>query len=307
MPVPPDQVDYETWRLSASKLVDDKDVKVKDKMQKIQDSLMKPALKQVEEALKGDSAKAVLTLLDQVYGAVLEPHLLLKHFYADEQGDEKASEFLSRLYLLLQQLQQVGAVSKDIGPSMLVQQFTGGCTDVTLLLKLRLEEKSPPPEYGELLSAIRLEEARKTRRALTKKLARTSMVEAEVDEVRKLRQEVADLKSKAPAAPQPRNLEHEVEQLRQEIAMLRQQGVAVPATPPQLINPHPQLQHRPAPTAPGGSAHGPYDSSARHQQRRFCFKCGMFNHVVNKCRNSANPTLVMERWAEKDQQKQLNH
>ena len=81
--------------------------------------------RKVEDVLKGDNAKAVLILLDQVYGTVLELCTLLKNFYVAEQGEEKPSDFLNHLYLQIQ-LQQVGAVSKTYPCTELVQQFVSG-------------------------------------------------------------------------------------------------------------------------------------------------------------------------------------
>ena len=36
------------------------------------------------------------------------------------------------------------------------------------------------------------------------------------------------------------------------------------------------------------------DQPRRQPQHRFCFKCGIFGHVVSKCHNTANPNLVMQ-------------
>ena len=289
-PMPAGQVDYDTWRMSANKLVEDEDVPVKQKLQKLQEGLAKPALEIVESALNGKDPKAVIVLLDQVYGCVSDGRTLLKQFYADEQGDEKASVFLSRLHIQLQKLMKKGVVSIADSTSELFQQFVAGCHDDNMLLKLRLDASSPPVEYGTLLSSIRLEEARRTHKALTKKVARSNQVEA-VTEIEQLRKEVATLRSKN-EAPRRRNLEQEVEELRQELAAVKQQQARPTAQMSTSSNPAPSRT--------------PQRPQKKLVFRKFCFKCGLFDHMMGRCTNAANPQLVMQRWAEREQQKQSN-
>ena len=297
-PLPPGQVDYDTWRMSAAKLVNDMEVTSKQKFQKLQESLAKPALNQAEGALDGSNPKAVLTLLDQVYGCITDGRTLLKQFYSDEQGDEKASDYLSRLYLQLQKLMKKGVVAAEDSTSELCQQFIAGCQDDTLLLRLHLDSSSPPQEYGTLLSSIRKEEARRTRKSLTKRLARSNQVEAE--EVRQLRKEVDELRTKND--PPRRNLEQEVEDLRQEIALLKQQRYSATATSTSdAASTRPSVPSASASrsTQPQPQQHEP---PQRKKKRRFCFKCGIFDHVAGRCENAANPTLVMQRWAEREKE-----
>ena len=114
------------------------------------------------------------------------PHTLLKNFYVAEQGQEKSSDFLNNLYLQIQERQQVGAVSKKDVCSELVQQFLSGCSDETLLLKLRNGEKDPP-EYSTLLASIRLKEAKCTCHTLIKRMAKSRPVQAE-EQIQQLKQ-----------------------------------------------------------------------------------------------------------------------
>ena len=44
----------------------------------------------------------------------------------------------------------------------------------------------------------------------------------------------------------------------------------------------------------------------RATRRKFCFKCGDYDHVVWTCSNSANPSLVTKRFEENKPQKQEN-
>ena len=86
-----------------------------------------------------------------------------------------------------------------------------GCSDETLLLKLRIDEKEPP-EYCTLLASIQLEEAKHTHRTLTKKMAKSHQVQAE-EQIQQLKQEVGNLKQQSSEPLKRRNLGQKVEEL----------------------------------------------------------------------------------------------
>ena len=287
-PVPPGQVDFDTWLLAANQLMKDKATSEEEKIQRMQDSLMKPALKQAEEVLSGNSAQAVVNLLEKVYGTVVDPHILQQQFYASQQGDEPASTYLNRLYLQLQDMKKAGAVTSSGLLPLLVRQFVNSSHD-ELVDSLHLEEDIPP-DYGALLHKVRVEEGKRIRRNLAKKKARCHQVEVE-------QPAPSSTGKQGASSRKTRNLEQEVEQLRREVAMLKQHNTST------WSNPAPAATVQPTATAPP-PAHGSASRSNRSRASviRFCYKCGDLTHLVNRCRNPNNPELLRQRWAEHDRQ-----
>ena len=200
---------------AANRLVKDKGITDAEKLGRIQNSLLKPALDVVESSLDDGSIADVMRILQSLYGSVDDPRDLMIRFNSMVQDPkEKASEYLSRLYLAMDDLLRQNIVKIWDGNSQLFQQFLYGCHDDTLIMKLRLEEKQDYPDYGALLLDIRKEEAKRTRRQMTMKLARAHQLTTEDTEVEKLREEIAALKQKSA----------EVESLRNEMAQLKQQN-----------------------------------------------------------------------------------
>ena len=158
------------------------------------------------------------------------------------------------------------------GNSQLFQQFLYGCHDDTLIMKLRLEEKQDYPDYGALLLDIRKEEAKRTHRQMTMKLARAHQLTTEDTEVEKLREEIAALKQQSA----------KVESLRNEMAQLKQQNSS---------------------TCNNGSEIRPPDRSKNDKEKNpakeklcFCFKCGLDGHKIWNSRGKPNPELVCKRF-----------
>lgn len=266
-PVPHGQVDYRTWQKAAERLCSNAELSETELIGRVQNSLVKPALELVQSALDSGSVRKVLDLLEKAYGSADDPRDLLNAFNATMMMQkEKASEYLNRLYLLLEELRQRHIVESRDAPSVLIKQFVYGCSDENLVLKLRLEERGgSTPDFGALLLAIRQEEAKRTRKQLASKLARSQQVHAseEVSEIEILRKEVASLRTQLTSVNQP-----------------------VPAAVKlnKLDSPH---------------AVSSYSSANRDDSRRrlrFCFKCGLDGHVVWKCQNKANPELVTRKF-----------
>lgn len=255
LPVPNGQIDFRTWHQAATRLSKNSSFSEIEQLSRIQNSLLKPALDVVQSSLDLGSTSDVLKLLDQVYGNVDDPRDLLNNFNSScQNAKERCSEYLSRLYLLLDELLRLSIVAVADARLTLLKQFIYGCSDDTLLLKLRLEEKEHnPPDYGSLLLSIRREEAKRTRRQVAARV-KTQQVSVENSEVEALKCEVNTLK--------------------QEVASLKLQQQHVTAE-----------NH--------GEQTGDRYAGARPKKRfGFCFRCGKQGHSVWNCRNDPNPTLV---------------
>ena len=294
IPVPKGEIDFRTWQKAATRICKNKDVSEEEKITKMQNSLQKPALDLAQRALDSGSTTKVLNLLEKVYGNVDDPHVLLNAFNNTLQSKERASEYLSKLYLLLDELQRRGVVDVDEAPSYLLKQFIYGCPDETLILKLRLEEKElNPPDYGTLLLALRKEEAKRTRKQVAARMVRSQQVneiatESSKPEVELLRREVASLKDELKTE---REKPHAcaMKELRQEIAQLKQHQIA-------------DREQKALATGQNFRQSRPTSGVATRKKLRFCFKCGLENHTVWSCEQKANPELVCRRFEEAKQQ-----
>ena len=98
-PVPAGEVEFETWRTQAKQLEDDDDVSPAQKKRIILQSLFRPAMDAVKSVV-GDY-KEILTILDTLYGSVVDGQDLLIQFHTTYQHEkENNSDYLQRLYLL---------------------------------------------------------------------------------------------------------------------------------------------------------------------------------------------------------------
>ena len=281
-------MDYRTWQKAVSRLCAAQDVSEVEKITRIQNSLVKPALDLAQRTLGPGSTSKVTSLLEKVYGSVDDPHELLNAFHNTLQGKQKSSEYLTQLYLLLGELQHQGVVDVHQASSYLLKQFIYGCHDETLILKLRLEGKeSNPPDYGSLLLAILKEEAMRTRKQVAAKMAKAQQVSEVAAEgsrmVDALRKEVESLKKEL-KAEREKPYAAELNELRHEVTQLKHCQVS------SEVKQESRTQSRQS------------SQPATRRKLRFCFKCGLDNHTVWSCRNDANPQLVCRRFQEAKQQ-----
>ena len=289
-PIPQGQVDFKTWERAATRL--SKSTGAEEMIHAMQNSLLQPALDLVQTQLDSGDPNKVINFLDKAYGTVFDQHSLLRDFYEAGQNvkdKETPSAFLNRLYLLVEDCQHAGAISRADGPISLIKQFNQGCVDETLITRLRLEEKeSNPPDFATLLMMVRKEEAKRTKKMLLLKMAKAQQVQAAEPivnaEMENLKRELASLKEQV----RGRNREDEVS-MAEEVRHLRQEVSNMCQSVPNQVDP-PKKQ-APNPKLP---------------RRRFCFKCGEFGHMVWDCKNGANPLLVTKRFEESKLQRAEN-
>ena len=275
VPIPSGQVDFNTWYRAAARLGKHEELSVDEKLARIHNSLSSPALDMAQTALDSESPESVLQLLRNVYGSVEDPRDLLNDFHTTVMTTkEQPSEYLNRLYLKLQKLKSLDTLETEDASSSLLKQFLYGCSDETLILKLHLEEKeNDPPEYGELLLALRKEEAKRQKKYSAHKLAHSyqQSTESESTELIKLKTEVASLQA------QLANLS--AKQQKSEI-------------------------NHPAKASSSGKQSSSMEATGQRPKRklRFCFKCGESGHVVWRCNNPPNPDLVCKKFEETRQE-----
>ena len=266
---PSGEIDFASWRVSVTQLMDDDSVSDADKKKIILQNLLRPALDAVRSC---DSARDILDILDNMYGSVVDGDDLLIQFHTTYQGPkESSSDFLQRIYLLLMETVEKCGATVTSSPKLLLKQFIRGCVDDSLVLRLKLEDQlDAPPSFAHLLLSVRKEESKAVERKLRLKAAGrvSSVVEApsESAEVKELRVKVAQLESQVHQLSTPSKSASPVE-----ASSSRDDGVDS--------------------TAPSSGKSKP----RKFKRFYFCYRCGKEDHGLKTCTEECNPVLVQQK------------
>jgi hypothetical protein len=283
-PLPNGEVDYSTWRQSARQLIQESDVKVSEKKQRIKQSLVGQACELVlvldkEIAKKGGAAKAedYVAALDKMFGICLDGDDLYSEFRAlYQQHGEDPGDYLVSLHTKLDTVVEYGGADDCQRDRLLLGQFTRGCLhDEYLLEKLQLEQKkSNPPDFITFLHDVRT--------AATKHKERES---------RRSQQNVKPTKARVQKHDVKPESDGRISQLEEQIKKLGQvvENLAVAIQTPR------QESRRP-----------PSNYQQKPQRKGVCFNCGEEGHRMADCTNATNATLLQRRLAGKFGKQQGN-
>lgn len=272
-PVPSGELDFENWRRLARQLLKDDSVPEREKRSRITESLVPPALNVVWAVADGSSAQEHLDTLARAYGSTADGDELLTSFRCSYQKEEeKASDYLLRLYTLLTQVIEMEGIVHEDADKTLCSQFQRGCLfNDPLLNILQLQtRKNDPPNMLLLLREVRvaesqLDEKTEKRKGSVKATKRASAMA-----------QTATACAPEKTSPSHRENAGEVEELRQVVERLhhRLDGLFKSQNTPR----------RPA-------------ANPRQFTRRaiFCYNCGEDGHRMDSCTNRKNPTLVQEK------------
>ena len=273
------EVDYETWRLQATQMIEDGNMAETDKKMVLLQSLLRPALDTVSSISRTSSAIDCVEMLETIYGRVEDGHDLVVAFHTTYQEEkETASAYLNRLYLLLvQAADRRGLKVKEI-PIYLLRQFMRGCQDDSFVQRLHLEARLDDPwEFGEFLLSIRKEECRRTEKRL--RMSRTTV---QVEASARNTQEAARGKQSSPDK-KTRELEVQVNQLTTQLKELQAKSFAPAAV-------------RGKTEKESDSSSGSSGSNAMRKRKPFfCYRCGTDGHRKATCLKEANPELVFQK------------
>lgn len=275
------EVSFKRWLRAAERVRDDDSLSFIKRRQVILKSLRGEA-DDIADQYKNDSAADIIDVLEKKYGGTIDGEDLLLQFYQCVQTDsQSASEYLSKLFVDLGEVVKHSGLHMGDMSRVLLKQFIRNTTDEDLLLKLRLEDKvDDPPNFPDLISAIRREESRRTERRLRQKKAKSqgttvaSVSQVQPDqtsEVIRLQQRVAELEE-ATVYVEPPQPDGEVARLQQRVAMLEQRLSQV-------------------------------------NRYIFCYRCGQDAHKATECNNPANESLVQQKVNDRrkrQQQQRLN-
>ena len=265
-PVPSGEVDFDTWRLLVKQLEGDEHVSTSDKKSIILQNLLRPALDAVR-SIDGDF-KQILSVLDNLYGSVVDGTELLIQFHTTYQNEkESASSYLQRIYLLLMETADKGGVSVADIPKFLIKQFIRGSSDEGLISKLKLDDKvDDPPSFADFLLSVRVQESKATEKRLRLKVAERSPQLAESSIVSDLRGKVAQLEAQLCSLSAQSS---------------KEQSKHVDSKPVVKTPAHPKKSNV-----------GRKRSSPRSF---FCYRCGEDGHHFQECKKDKNPSLVQEK------------
>lgn len=163
-PRPPNEPDFDTWRVSVELLLSDPAISDLQRVRRILDSLLSPAADVVKHVRPPALPAVYLELLESVYGSVEDGDELLAKFMGTLQNQgEKSSDFLHRLQVLLSSTIKRGGIAEKDHDRCLLKQFMRGCWDNGLIDSLQLGKSGTQPlTFAELVVLIRTEENKRS-------------------------------------------------------------------------------------------------------------------------------------------------
>lgn len=250
------EIDFKHWKRAALRIKEDGEISEAHKKRIVLQSLQGKA----EDAIdlhRDQDVDVILEMLDKMFGSVADGSDLLADYYQMfQQENQLASEYLSNLFVHLSEVIKCDTLPMSELPKAILQQFIRGISDEELLNKLRLEENiASPPNFPDLLAAVRREESRRTERRLrhrkNAKARAMTLVEQSSAEVNNGKQ-VQPVKTAEVV-----QLQQRVKELEQQMSNMSQGKIGV--------------------------------------RRGFCYRCGQDGHYASECDNKANRSLVEEK------------
>ena len=198
----PGVVDYDTWRMYASSVVDSTRLSENERKRILIDSLLRPALDIATTLDATKTSQDLLHVLDHHYGEVSDGYELYTQFRSSIQDvKETACEYLQKLHLLALKATQREGMRKQHIAKEVIRQFESGCADEDLLNRIDIRgllEDETLPSVDEVLLLVRTEESRRKEKKLRLKArnARANMLKVQESD---MAAEMASLQKKVEA------------------------------------------------------------------------------------------------------------
>lgn len=301
-PKPHTEVDYDTWRSHVDLMMKDTSVSTLEKTRRILESLLVPALDVIRHLGPEASPTAFLQILDSAFAPVEDGEELFVRFMGTLQDSgEKASTYLQRLRMALNNAVRRGGVPVQDTDRHLLKQFCRGCWDNSLLADLQLEQKKKdPPSFAELLVQIRTEEERQDSKTLRMKQhlgATKQKAVAHVQSVKEETQATSDASSID-------ELRKQVAELKSQLTVLTEKKKQRRAYSNKKTSSETETQKPDQNAKTEFKATFQKDTSSKPKPW-YCFRCGENGHIVATCESDENPALVASKRTELRQRQQL--
>ena len=225
----------------------------------------------------------------------------MQHSWVQIKMLEKPSDYLNRLYVMLEKAVTGGGVLAESSPKKLLRQFCRVCWDQATLIELQFEEKKAnPPSFPELLLLLRKQEDRRQRKInRMKKHLGSAKAMSHMQTVYGLPQWEEELEEAEPIANQKAVKKHltETQRLAQEVAELKKQ-LALRAVEPQKVNnPNGGDSNtvRGNCMATDATSHRTNKNTPDMPRAWFCFRCGEDGNIAAQCLNEPNPAAVRQK------------
>lgn len=280
IPIPGEE-GFEPWLEHTTEMLQEWAVPDAEKRRRLIESLRGPAL-DVIRTLKlvdpGVCVKDCLEALAHAFGRNEgSEDVYCKFLSTRQQKGEKLSDYVQRLEKLLQRAVLRGAVTvRQMDQTRLAQIVRGAQYQNAILLHLRLRERQGnPPSYSQLIKEVREEEERQ------------AASESWESQPAKLTGTTITRPPKALMVNSDKELAQQVQVLTEQVAELRSTSRAGGAS-----------RHMDAPAAMVQKTTYKTTGAAGRQgkgQPSFCYRCGQEGHILARCQNEGNPTLVYQK------------
>lgn len=302
------EAEYEIWRLQIRQVVNDSDLTESAKKRKLLESLLPPALNVA--LCTGDKASAAECFeeLEKAYGSVEKGDELFFQFIETHQvPTEKASEYFSRLYALLQRVIERGGLDGRHPNQQLVKQFIRGCWDDTLIERLHVRDlahalASKRVNYTDLLSQVRAYEKERETKELRKKRYHSNVQVKASNKVLAVPENTFEKYLHPESALRENNLSQRIQRLEESMKEAELHSMLRKETTPTL-----QAQCNLAKRDTVEKTQRPEGEAQRKNKFFYCYNCGEDGHTMGKCSNAPNAELVQQklkrRWEKRGSQR----
>jgi len=263
-PVPAGEITFAALKQSVMVQLEDPDCDEILLRRAIIDCLQEPASSSIL-TVRRKSPREILEFLSSLYGPIEnEEELLIRFNMRWQDYGETASDFLKDLHSQLTHITTVRTMTAAEYNQRLCKQFSRGCTDDTLLLKLRLDDTISAVE---LITRVRTEEMKMQERQLHLRAGCSKHIQ----------QQSSSSSESASTSSVERRLDS-IEQMLHEVMResRNQQGVTLNS----------QSLHM---QSPQNASQTQRQSTSNMQ---FCYRCGQTGHYATTCWNPPNAELV---------------
>lgn len=298
------EVDFRQWRISATQVLEDEHMTAWEKVNCLKASLVGNAYDDIRDVTSsyGHTAQDIFDRLVSIYGDRRDRHDMKTEFYnCFYKEEEKPSEYLRRLFKMLQEMLEERFIDKTEVMELLVVQFDRGYPDETFLYKFKAD---PPCNYDKFLDRVLTEEKKmadkkerfkatnsKNEKHSSKKEARSQQQDVTVeDKVESLQKTVSDLANlmqqqvkfnQQSAGTYNKN---EAGAFRKSTEQKSSKAKNNNFTPKKKWDTNKSKQFK-----------GKHQGDKKPKRRYFCYNCGEDDHMRSDCSNEKNESLVFKR------------